>query len=142
MRLFTTTLKFTSNRFDRNGTRTSFTHQYKLSNYTCCMQGILALFLLNIYLKDTKVFSKLLFILFFGLLFYSVGPGLVEGANYTFWGAVGEKDWLSFRHSGSPKRFFGLFLILPILPMFLSILLFWWRPKGFPKYLVVIFLLT
>jgi len=106
------------------------------------LQVILALFLLNIYLKDTKVFSRLLFILFFGLLFYSVGPGLVEGANYAFWGAVGEKDWLSFRHSGSPERFFGLFLIPSILPMFLSILLFWWRPKGFPKSLVVIFLLT
>jgi hypothetical protein len=26
--------------------------------------------------------------------------------------------------------------------MFLSILLFWWRPKGFPKPFVVIFLLT
>lgn len=106
------------------------------------LQVVLALFLLNIYLKDTKVFSRLLFILFFGLLFYSVGPGLVEGANYAFWGAVGEKDWLSFRQSGSPERFFGLFLIPSILPMFLSILLFWWRPKGFPKSFVIIFLLT
>ena len=106
------------------------------------LQVILALFLLNIYLKDTKIFARMLFILFFGLLFYSVGPGLVEGANYAFWGAVGDKDWLSFRHSGSPERFFGLFLIPSILPMFLSILLFWFRPKGFPKYLVVLFLLT
>lgn len=106
------------------------------------LQVILALFLLNIYLKDTKTFARLLFILFFSLLFYSVGPGLVEGANYAFWGAVGEKDWLSFRHSGSPERFFGLFLIPSILPMFLSIILFWWRPKGFPKSFVFIFLLT
>ena len=106
------------------------------------MQVILALFLLNIYLKTTKVYSRLLFILFFGLLFYSVGPGLVEGANYVFWGAVGEKDWISFRHSGSPELFFGLFLIPSILPMFLSVLLFWWRPKGFPKSFVVTFLLT
>ena len=106
------------------------------------MQVILALFLLNIYLKNTKVFSRILFILFFGLLFYSVGPGLVEGANYAFWGAIGEKDWLSFRHSGSSERFFGLFLIPSILPMFLSILLFWSRPKGFPKSFVIIFLLT
>ena len=106
------------------------------------MQVMLTLYLLNIYFKNTKVFSRLLFILFFGLLFYSVGPSLVEGRNYSFWGAVGEKDWLSFRHSGSPERFFGLFLIPSILPMFLSILLFWWRPKGFPKSFVVIFLLT
>ena len=106
------------------------------------LQAALALFLLNIYLKDTKIFSRVLFILFFGLLFYSVGPSFVEGSNYSFWGAVGEKDWLSFRHSGSPQRFFGLFLIPSVLPMFLAILLFWWRPKGFPKSFVFIFLLT
>ncbi len=106
------------------------------------LQATLALFLLNIRLKDTKVCSRLLFILFFGLLFYSAGPSLVEGANYAFWGAVGEKDWLTFRHSGSPERFFGLFLIPSVLPMFLSVLLFWFRPKGFPKSLVAVFLLT
>jgi hypothetical protein len=106
------------------------------------LQVILVLFLLNIYLKDTKIFSRLIFILFFVLLFYSLGPGLVEGANYAFWGAVGEKDWLSFRNSGNPEDFWGLFLIPSVLPMFLSILLFWWRPNGFPKFFIVIFLLT
>jgi hypothetical protein len=106
------------------------------------LQVIITIMLLNIYLNDTKLFSRWLFILFFGLLFYSVGPGFVETSNYRIWTAIGEKDWLSFRLSGVGASFFGLFLIPSVLPMFLSILLFWWRPKGFSSLLVLIFLLT
>lgn len=107
------------------------------------LQVVFALYLLNIYLKETKIFTRWLFILFFGLLYYSVGAGFVESfVNYPLWSFVGERDWLAFRLSGTAAGFFLTFLIPSILPMFLSILLFWWRPTGFSKSFLLVFLLT
>lgn len=107
------------------------------------LQIILVLYMLNIYGNKTKIFGRWLFISVFALLFYSIGTGSIEGwVNYHFWGLIGSVDWLPYRQSGSSLRFFGTFLIPAFLPILLSIPLFWWRPKAFPRYFIVIYWLA
>jgi hypothetical protein len=107
------------------------------------LQMILVFYMLNIYTNNTKIFGRWLYILVFASLFYSKGTGSIEGmVNYPFWSVIGNTDWLSYRHSGSPIRFFGTFLIPAFLPILLSIPLFWWRPKAFPRYFIALYWLA
>jgi hypothetical protein len=107
------------------------------------LQMILVFYMLNIYTNKTKIFGRWLFILVFASLFYSKGTGSIEGlVNYRFWSAIGNTDWLPYRQSGSALRFFGTFLIPAFLPILLSIPLFWWRPKAFPRYFIAIYWLA
>ena len=106
-------------------------------------QMVLVFFMLNIYTNKTKYFGRWLFILVFASLFYSKGTGSIESfVNYPFWSVIGKTDWLGYRNSGSSLRFFGTFLIPAFLPILLSIPLFWWRPKAFPRYFIAIYWLA
>ncbi|MBC7494935.1 MAG: hypothetical protein H7221_08000 [Flavobacterium sp.] len=106
-------------------------------------QMILVFYMLNIYTSNTKYFGRWLFILVFASLFYSKGTGSIESyVNYPFWSVIGNTDWLAYRNSGSALRFFGTFLIPAFLPILLSIPLFWWRPKAFPRYFIAIYWLA
>lgn len=106
-------------------------------------QMLLVFYMLNIYTNNTKIFGRWLFILVFALLFYSKGTGSIEGwVNYRFWSEIGSIDWLPYRQSGSELRFFGTFIIPAFLPILLSIPLFWWRPKAFPRYFIAIYWLA
>lgn len=107
------------------------------------LQMILVFYMLNIYTNNTKYFGRWLFILVFASLFYSQGTGSIESlVNYPFWSVIGNADWLGYRNSGSSLRFFGTFLIPAFLPILLSIPLFWWRPKAFPRYFIAIYWLA
>lgn len=106
-------------------------------------QIILVFYMLNIYTNSTKPFGRWLFILVFASLFYSKGTGSIESwVNYPFWSVIGDADWLPYRNSSSPLRFFGTFLIPAFLPILLSIPLFWWRPKAFPRYFIAVYWLA
>ena len=106
-------------------------------------QIILVFYMLNIYTNQTKVFGRWLYILVFASLFYSKGTGYIESfVNYPFWSVIGNTDWLPYRHSGSQLRFFGTFLIPAFLPILLSIPLFWWRPRAFPRYCIALYWLA
>ena len=96
------------------------------------LQVILALILLNSYLKDTKFIARWIFIIVFVLSFYAMGTGFVEMfVNYPHWTSIGTNDWHSYRFSGG--KFFEVFLIPNFFPFLLAIALFWLRPKGIPK---------
>lgn len=102
------------------------------------LQVLLALILLNIFLKDTKLFPRILFILIFSFVFYGVGTDWVDKfINYRFWSAIGEKDWMIFRESAN-QFLFAVYLIPIFIPMLLLIPLFWFKPKGIPMYLSII----
>ena len=106
-------------------------------------QMILVFYMLNIYTNNAKIFGRWLFIFVFASLFYSKGTGSIESfVNYPFWSVIGNTDWLAYRNSGSALRFFGTFLIPAFLPILLSIPLFWWRPKAFPRYFIAIYWLA
>ena len=107
------------------------------------LQMILVFYMLNVYTSNTKAFGRWLFILVFASLFYSKGTGSIESmVNYPFWSVISNADWLPYRNSGSPLRFFGTFLIPAFLPILLSIPLFWWRPKAFPRYFIALYWLA
>ncbi len=96
------------------------------------LQVLIALFLLNNYLKDTKSIGRWIFIIVFMLSFYSMGTAFVEMfVNYPHWTSIGTNDWHSYRFSGG--KFFEVFLIPNFLPFLLAIALLWLRPKGIPK---------
>jgi len=106
-------------------------------------QLLLALFLLNIYLKDSRPFGRWLFIIVFVLTFYTTGTGYAESfVNYKFWASVGKTDWLPLRFSGSTTRFMGIFLIPAFLPILLIIPLIWLRPKAISRSFTIIFWLA
>lgn len=96
------------------------------------LQVLIALFLLNNYLKDTKIIGRWIFIIVFMLSFYSMGTAFVEMfVNYPHWTSIGTNDWHSYRFSGG--KFFEVFLIPNFLPFLLAIALLWLRPRGIPK---------
>ena len=106
------------------------------------LQVIIGFFLLNTYFKDTKTFGRWVFIITFSIVFYTAGTDFVEKLiNYPSWLTVGENDWVSFRKVAVSPAFFKVYLIPSYLPLIFTILLFWLRPKGIPKYLIVIVLL-
>ena len=107
------------------------------------IQVLIALWLLNNYLNDTKIVARWAFIILFLFAFFTAGTGAIEGlVNYNLWFAVGEKDWLHFRNSGSAIAFWVTFLIPAYLPIIALIVMFWRRPKAIPKAFVTIYALT
>lgn len=105
------------------------------------LQVLLALVLLNNYLKDTKIIARWIFIIVFVLSFYSMGTAFVEMfVNYPHWTVIGENDWHSYRFSGG--KFFEVFLLPNFFPFLLGIALFWLRPKGIHKLYVWLFWLS
>ena len=102
------------------------------------LQVLLALTLLNTFLKDTKPFPRILFILVFACIFYGAGTDWVDKfINYRFWSAIGATDWMIFRKSAN-QFLFKVYLIPIFLPMLLLLPLYWFKPKGIPKYLIII----
>jgi len=96
--------------------------------------ALLALGLLNRYLREARPVGRWLFIAVFALLFYSFGSSGVEAdVDYAFWPFIGAADWLPYRHSGSLGIFVGLFLLPAFLPILLKLPLIWLRPPGLAK---------
>jgi hypothetical protein len=107
------------------------------------IQSLLAFYLLNIYLKDTKFVGRWIFIIIFTFSYITLGTSQIEGfLNYPLWLTVDAADWTSFRQviidiSESP-----VLPIIAILPLLLIIPMFWWRPKAIPKMAVILYGLT
>ena len=107
------------------------------------IQVIIAFWLLNKYLQDTKPFSRWTFIILFSFAYWTAGTGAIEGlVNYNLWITVGEKDWLNFRNTGSALTFWVTFLLPAYLPLFALIAMFWKRPNAIPRLFVLIYALT
>ena len=105
------------------------------------LQVIIALFLLNIYFNDTKPLGRWFFIITFSVVFYAAGTDYVEKfINYPSWLTVGKNNWVAFRKIAVSPDFFKVYLIPSYLPLIFTILLFWRRPKGIPKYFLAIVL--
>ncbi len=101
--------------------------------------ALLALGLMNQYLREARPVGRWLFIVVFALLFYSAGTGDIDGnVDYFLWPAISPADWLPFRLSGSMAVFAGVFLVPGFLPLLLKIPLIWRRPAGLPKGLVLL----
>ena len=101
--------------------------------------ALLALGLMNQYLREARPVGRWLFIAVFALLFYSFGSSDTEAqVDYAYWPAIGATDWLPYRHSGSLAIFLGVFLIPAFLPILLKIPLIWVRPQGLPRGLVLL----
>ena len=106
-------------------------------------QVLIAVWLFSIYLKDTKPFARWLFIIICVLNFYTQATGWTESfVAYPMWSEVSESDWLPFRGGVQSIIFFTIFLIPAFLPMLLMPFLFWFRPKGIPKFYVVVYVIS
>ncbi len=101
--------------------------------------ALLALGLMNHYLREARPVGRWLFISVFALLFYSFGSSDTEAqVDYAYWPFIGAADWLPYRHAGSLGIFLGIFLIPAFLPILLKIPLIWLRPPGLSKGLVLL----
>jgi hypothetical protein len=103
------------------------------------IQAVIALFLLNSFLRDSKFVGRWFFIIIFTCSYFTLGSSQVEGfINYPIWLSVDLSDWVGFRdvikNLDAPYLF-----IIAVLPLFLFILMFWFRPKGIPKYYVAVY---
>ncbi len=106
-------------------------------------QILLAVWLLNIYLNDTKPFARWLFIIICVLNFYTQATGWTESfVAYPMWTEVSESDWLTFRGVVQTLKFLLIFLIPAFLPMLLMPFLFWFRPKGITKFYLIIYVIA
>jgi hypothetical protein len=100
------------------------------------IQALLAIFLLNIYFKETTIFARLLFIVVFGLTMYSWGTFNMESrVGYPMWLHISAADWLATRSvvGVAIPVFLEVFLVPYYLPIPLLILLFWKRPINISK---------
>ena len=105
--------------------------------------ALLALGMLNHYLREARPAGRWLFIAVFALLFYSAGTADMDGnVGFYLWPAIGAVDWLPFRQSGSLAIFAGVFLLPGFLPLLLHIPLIWLRPAGLPRWGVLLLLAT
>lgn len=102
------------------------------------MQILIGLWLLNRYLGHIKFISRWVFILFISLTFLTTNYG---NFTYLLYITVGSTDWAAFRTAILPPLFF-IGLLMAFTPMFLTIPLFWLRPKSIPRYFVGIYGLT
>jgi hypothetical protein len=103
-------------------------------------QILIVVWLLNIYLKDTKPFARWLFIIICSLNFYTQATGWTESfVAYPMWAEVSQSNWLTFRAGVQSHIFLFIFLIPGFFPMLLMPFLFWFRPKGIPKFYVTIY---
>ena len=105
------------------------------------LNGFIALLLLNSYVQNTRLVGKWLFIIIFALNFYTNGTNYVETVvNYSYWGSIGNKDWLAYRFSNG--KFYATYLLPAYLPLLLIVAMFWLRSKAIPKSFILIFLLA
>ena len=118
-------------------------YSFSLQIVPSAIQVIIIFYFLNLYLKDTKPFSRWTFLILFSFAYFTAGTGAIEGlVNYNLWLTVGEKDWLNFRNTGSALTFWVTFLLPAYLPLFALIAMFWKRPKAIPRLFVTIYALT
>jgi hypothetical protein len=101
------------------------------------LQSLLAVWLLNEYFANVKPLARWSFLIVFILAWFTMGTGTIESfVAYPIWREVGANDWLAFRVAVTTPVFFGIYLIPGYLPMILSILMFWFRPTGIPRWSV------
>ena len=101
-------------------------------------QILLGFWLLNRYLGHIKFIRRWVFILFITLTFLTTNYG---NFTYLLYITVGSTDWAAFRTALYPDLFF-IGLLMAFTPMFLTIPMFWLRPKSVPRYFVGIYGLT
>lgn len=107
--------------------------------FTAEIQAVIAIFLLNSFLRDSKFVGRWFFIIIFTCSYFTLGSSQVEGfINYPIWLSVDLSDWVGFRavinNSSAPYLF-----IIAVLPLILFIPMFWFRPKGIPKHYVAVY---
>lgn len=107
------------------------------------IQVIIAYYLLNNFLKDTKFIGRWFFIIIFTFSYFTLGTAQIEGfINYPIWLNVDLSDWVVFRmvleKTATPIHM----VIVAVLPLLIIIPMLWWRPKGIPKLYVAIYGLT
>jgi len=103
-------------------------------------QVLLALGLLNDWLRATRPLGRGLFMALFATGFYGMGVGYVESfVNYPLWLVVGPTDWLAFRHAIPSFQSFVLVFLLPAFaPVLLLGPLAWFRPRAVPGWAVAL----
>jgi hypothetical protein len=107
------------------------------------IQVLIVMGVVNRLLGDTRPLARWLFIVVLFLEFFTWGTSFVdEFVNFPVYLTVGAKDWLGYRTGIPMSVFFGVFLIPGFLPLLLLIPTFWHRPKGIPRRLVTIALLS
>lgn len=107
------------------------------------IQVLIAIYLLTIFLKDTKFLGRWFFIIIFTFSYFTLGTSQVEGfINYPIWLSVDISDWVGFRDVINNSVASIPLIIVAFLPMLIIIPMFWWRPKGIPKLFVAIYGLT
>lgn len=107
------------------------------------IQVVIACYLLNNFLSDTKFTGRWFFIIIFTFSYFTLGTAQIEGfVNYPIWLSVDSSDWIGFRAVILKAASSILLLLVAFLPMLIIIPMFWWRPKGIPKLYVAIYGLT
>ena len=103
------------------------------------MQVVIACYLLNSFLSETKLVGRWFFIIIFFCSYFTLGTSQVEGfINYPIWLSVDLSDWVRFRDVLNKSEAPYLFVIAA-LPLFLFILMLWFRPKAIPKLYVAVY---
>ncbi|WP_293870984.1 hypothetical protein [Flavobacterium sp.] len=107
------------------------------------IQVLIAFYLLNNYLNDTKFLGRWFFIIIFTFSYFTLGTSQIEGfVNYPTWLSVDTSEWIGFRDILVKASSSILLLVVAFLPLLIIIPMLWWRPKGIPKILVTIYGLT
>ena len=107
------------------------------------IQVLIVIGVVNRFLRDTKPFSRWLFMVVMFLVFFTWGTSYIdEFVNFPIYLTVGMKDWLAYRFAIPTGVFIGIFLIPGYLPLLLTIPMFWKRPSGIPRRSVAILLLS
>lgn len=130
-----------NHRLNRNHTTETITIEFHFSNYSSSIERLHCVMLLNSYEQNTRLVGKWLFIIIFALNFYTNGTNYVETVvNYSYWGSIGNKDWLAYRFSNG--KFYATYLLPAYLPLLFIVPMFWLRPKAIPKSFILIFLMA
>jgi hypothetical protein len=104
------------------------------------IQVLLAYYLLNIYLKSSKLLGRSFFIIIFTFSYFTLGSSQIEGfINYPIWLQVDLSDWVTFRAIINDSPYFLPLFIVAVLPLLLVIPMLWWRPKAIPKLYIAIY---
>ncbi len=102
------------------------------------LQSIIAFGFMNIFLANTKAFVKWIFIGVFALAFFTAGSNFIEVLlNYPSWLKVGANEWMSFRQVVHKKAFLWVYLLPAFLPLFLLLLMIWFRPTPIKRKFVL-----
>jgi hypothetical protein len=107
------------------------------------IQVLIVIGVVNRLLRDTRPLARWLFMTVIFLLFFTWGTSYIdEFVNFPVYLTVGVKDWMAYRFGIPQGVFFGVFLIPGYFPLLLTIPMFWQRPKGIPRRLVTISLIS